>query len=416
VLRRQKPQQVAQEDIREKERLEALDNLEIIDAPRDEFFDRTVALIKSIFDVSIALVSVMDAHRQVYKACEGLVADEYERKNSFCAHTILETRPMILQDITKDRRFADHPLVVGPPHLRFYAGVPLRTRDGHNVGTICAIDTRPHSFGANEVAILENLAEMTMDYIELRRMAAFDLLTGVMSRRAFTVASERAFALAQRHKHDLSQIILDIDHFKSINDTYGHAVGDEVLAEVASVCTKTVRSTDILGRIGGEEFAVLLPHTDAVGAFEVAEKLRKALAALPFEPGGTKHQVTASFGIATLDPSISDLESLTVRADGALYRAKAEGRNRCVASRNAGSRSSPPRRRVLLAAELHFDNRRPPMDCTVVTLGEDGAGISISNAQGLPEAFTLAIRTENIQARCSVTSKTEKHIEVTFLG
>jgi diguanylate cyclase (GGDEF)-like protein len=417
VLRRQKPQQpdVSQEDIREKERLEALDSLEILDAPRDEYFDRTVGLIKSIFGVPIALVSVIDAHRQVYKACEGLAADEYERKESFCAYTILETKPMVVPDTAKDPRFAGHTLVVGEPRLRFYAGVPLRTRDGHNIGTICAIDTKPRKFAARDVEVLENLAQLTMDYIELRQMATFDPLTGVMSRRAFTAASLRAFALAERHKHNLSLIVLDIDHFKSINDTYGHAAGDEVLSEAAAVCAKSLRSTDLFGRIGGEEFAVLLPHTDRAGALEVAEKLRKIIAALPFEPDGEQRQVTASFGVATLDITTTDFDSMMVRADGALYRAKAEGRNRCVAWRGLGQQDRPPRRRVLKAGLIHFNHRRPPMECTVHTLSEDGAGLEMSRASGLPETFKLSIRSDRFDAQCHIVSQTEKHIEVEFI-
>ncbi len=416
MLRKQKPQPpiVSQRDLQEKERLEALDSLDILDAPRDEFFDRTVGLVTTIFDVPIAIVSIIDAHRQLYKACAGLSIEEEERRYAFCGHTILETRPLIVPDASKDQRFANNPQLTDEPHVRFYAGVPLRTRDGHNIGTLCAMDRQPRTFEQRDIDVLENLAQLTMDYIEIRQMATLDALTGVLSRRAFTATGVRALALAQRHKHNLSIITLDIDHFKSINGSFGHEAGDEVLADVAAACAKTLRHTDIFGRVGGEEFAVILPHTDRAGALEVAEKLRKVIASLPFEPDGTQWQVTASFGMSTLDLSTTDLNSLLVRAEAALNLAKSEGRNRCVAWRGPAQPDRPARRRVLKAGSIHFNNRMPATDCTVRTLAEDGAGLELSNPLALPQIFNLQIRSDRFEARCRIISQTEKHIEVEF--
>ena len=416
MLRRQKPQPpvVSQRDLQEKERLEALDSLDILDAPRDEFFDRTVGLVASIFDVPIAMVSIIDAHRQIYKACVGLSNEEEERRHAFCGHTILETRPLIVPDASNDQRFVKNPHVTGEPNVRFYAGVPLRTRDGHNIGTLCAMDMRPRTFEQRDIDVLENLAQLTMDHIEIRQMATLDALTGVLSRRAFTAGGVRALALAQRHKHNLSIITLDIDHFKSINGTFGHEAGDEVLADIATACAKTLRHTDIFGRVGGEEFAVILPHTNRAGALEVAEKLRKVIAALPFEPDGTQWQVTASFGLSTLDLSTTDLNSLLVRAEAALKLAKSEGRNRCVAWRGSAQPDRPARRRVLKSGSIHFNTRMPTTDCTVRTLAEDGAGLELSNPLALPQIFGLQIRSDRFEARCRIVSQTEKHIEVEF--
>ncbi len=414
MLRKQSsaPEPISAADIREAERLAALDALDVIDAPRSEAFDRIVGLIRDIFEVPIALVSVLDAHRQLYKACEGLATDEVERRNTFCSHAILSAVPTIIHDATLDERVADNPHVSGEPHVRFYAGVPLRTSDGHNIGTVCAIDVKPRPFGERETRMLVNLAELVMEHIELRQLATVDALTGALSRRAFRSGGERAVSLAQRHKHNLSLIVLDIDHFKAINDAFGHAAGDRVLADVAAACSASLRGTDIFGRIGGEEFALLLPHTDRPGALEVAEKLRGVISAVPFEPDGTSRRVTASFGVATLDIVTKDMDCLLAHADAALYEAKAAGRNRVV-----GWRVSQPeaRRRVLKAGTIHFNNRMSTVDCTVRSLSEQGAGLDLSSSYGLPDRFCLMIRSDGTDKPCRIVSQTERHIEVEFV-
>ena len=402
------------EEIRETERLEALERLDVVDAPRDEAFDRVVRLVRSIFDVPIALVSVIDAHRQLYKASEGLPGSEVERRSTFCTYTIQSSSPLIVQDSHLDPRFADNPFVTGEPHIRFYAGAPLTTVDGHNIGTLCAMDVKPRSIGPRDVAILKELADLAMDQIDLRRLASTDPLTGAMTRRAFEDAGRRAIALALRHKHNLSLVSFDIDHFKKVNDDFGHAAGDSVLAGVALAIAGSVRESEIFGRLGGEEFALILPHTDRRGAIEVSERLRAILSGLPFEPDGKSHPISASFGVATLDLETQDLEALLEHADAAMYEAKAAGRNRVVAWRNNRLGEPVSRRRVLKGGVIHFDGSRATMDCTVRTLGEDGAGLDLSSSAGLPETFGLRIRAANIDRDCRVVFQTERHVEVEF--
>lgn len=403
-----------QAEIREAERLEALDRLDILDAPRNDAFDRIVRVIKNVFEVPIALVSVMDAHRQLYKACEGMGVDQVDRRSTFCTQALLAATPTIVPDARLDPRFASNPHVVGEPHVRFYAGVPLRTDDGHNIGTVCAIDMKPRPFDDRQVDIMRDLAQLAMHQIELQQLATVDVLTGTLTRRGFRTGGERALALAQRHKHNLSLLTFDIDHFKAINDTFGHAAGDEVLAGVAAACSANLRQSDIFGRIGGEEFAIVLPHTDRRGAVETAEKLRSLIAGLPFEPKGTRRQVTASFGVSTLDLVTKELDGLLAHADTALYEAKADGRNRVVAWRSHHPVETHARRRVLKAGLIHFNGRRSTMDCTVRTLADDGAGLDVSSSHGLPETFNLRIRSDAIDVPCRIVSQTERHVEVEF--
>lgn len=393
-------------------RLEALNGLDLLDTPPEEAFDRIARLIRNIFDLPIGIVSVIDAHRQWIKAGSGSTRSEIERRESLCNLTIQSGGPHIVSDLRADPQTRDNPLVTGPRGLRFYAGVPLTTSDGFNIGTLCAIGHEAREFGQREIDILADLARVTMDEIELKQRASTDNLTGLMTRGTFREEAERALGLAVRHKQELAVVTLDIDHFKAINDTYGHGVGDRVLKVVAQTCASTPRQTDLVGRIGGEEFVVLLPHTGRPGALEAAERIREAIEMLALDGTGvTGLKVTASFGIATLDGATGDLDALLANADAALYEAKAAGRNCCVAWRKPADSA---RRRVLKAGRIIFNNRSSTIDCTVRSIGETGAGLDIISASGVPERFRLAIRSDNFETECRVVAQTERHLEVEF--
>ena len=141
--------------------------------------------------------------------------------------------------------------------------------------------------------------------------------------------AEKALERSRRYGHALSCVMLDVDHFKSVNDRFGHPAGDTVLRMVASTCRDHMRAADHLGRLGGEEFALLLPETDAVGALLIAERLRQQFEATLTEVGSTSIRVTASFGVASLETG-GTAETMLKAADTALYRAKANGRNQTI--------------------------------------------------------------------------------------
>lgn len=182
--------------------------------------------------------------------------------------------------------------------------------------------------------VLANLRNLRL----AERRAATDALTGLANNRATQDNLKRLLAIAHRTGRPLTVILLDLDHFKSINDTFGHPVGDDVLEAVGAVLTSNVRASDFAGRYGGEEFVVLLPETDAEGATTVAEKMRHALTMLhvPVYTG----RVTASFGVAAYPEHGADPDLLLAAADEALYRAKADGRNlvRVAEAREEGVR------------------------------------------------------------------------------
>jgi diguanylate cyclase (GGDEF)-like protein len=405
---------LAMEDVAEAGRLEALDRFDVMDTQREEAFDRITRLIRDIFDLPVAIVSMIDGHRQWYKAYEGLENREVSRDETFCKYTLQDLTPLVVPDARDDARFARNPLVTSAPQIRFYAGTPLRTHDGHNIGTVCAIGFEPRVFTARESAILTDLAALAMDALELRQLASVDSLTGALARRAFKEQAAQAIALAQRHRHGLGCIAFDLDHFKSINDGHGHAMGDKVLVAVAEACRAELRGTDLFGRLGGEEFALILPHTDRAAVAGVAEKLRGAIARIVVRQGDAAVPVTASFGTASLDARTADIDALLANADAALYEAKAAGRNRCAAWRPPNDAPTGPRRRVLKAGRIMFNNRMSSIDCTVRTLGEDGAGLDVTSSIGVPETFSLQIRSDAFETRCRIVSQTERRIEVEF--
>lgn len=182
--------------------------------------------------------------------------------------------------------------------------------------------------GELQQKILHATEELRKRKEEAELLARIDVLTGIPNRRAFMQAAEQEVMRAQRYGSKLSVAVLDLDHFKGINDTYGHAMGDRVLISRAKVLSHAMREVDIMGRLGGEEFAILMPDTPLSEAIQAVERMRLALEQNPVKADGQLIRSTASFGVAEypgIDPTV---DGLLAKADGALYVAKARGRNR----------------------------------------------------------------------------------------
>lgn len=302
-------------------RLSALQRMAVLDTPREAAFDKVTSLVRAVLHVPISAVSLIDRDRQWFKAVEGLTIRETPRSVSFCAHAIRHRTPFVVPDAELDERFRLNPLVRGAPNIRAYLGVPLVTPDGYNLGALCAIDRIPRPFSPREIELMQGFAALVVDQLELRRVAATDALTGALSRRAFLAHVE-----AQRAQGGVIGLF-DLDHFKSVNDQYGHAVGDEVLAEAVRACRDHLPADGAIGRLGGEEFAVHLPGVGLGQALQTFERMRRSVAAMRFD-FQSMLRVTASFGVAALG---HEAETVTLaEADGALYAAKRDGRNRVV--------------------------------------------------------------------------------------
>jgi diguanylate cyclase (GGDEF)-like protein len=261
----------------ESERIAALRSLNILDTAPEERFDRLTRLAKRLFDAPIALVSLVDENRQWFKSCTGLKTRETSRDISFCAHAIVGSDVLIISDARADARFSDNPLVVGPPFIRFYAGYPLSLPNGVKLGTLCLIDQRTRSFGEEERRLLRDLGRMAEQEIAALQLTTIDELTLLSNRRGFEALAQHALNVCKRLARPASLVLIDLDGFREINDTYGHAEGDRALQTFADVLRDVSSESDVIGRLGGDEFGVLLTDAGTTETAELIERLRDAL-------------------------------------------------------------------------------------------------------------------------------------------
>lgn len=258
-------------------RIDTLRALSILDTAPEERFDRLTRLARRLFNVPIALVSLVDADRQWFKACVGLEATETARDISFCGHAILGDEPLVVANAMLDPRFAENPLVTGPPNIRFYAGCPLRVANGSKLGTLCIIDREPRTFGDDDLALLRDLAHMAEQELAAVQLATIDELTLLSNRRGFERLAQHALNLCRRLHKPAAMLYLDLDLFKQINDCFGHAEGDRALADFARLLRQTFREVDVIGRLGGDEFAVLITNADGEQCASPLTRLRTSV-------------------------------------------------------------------------------------------------------------------------------------------
>lgn len=287
----------------EAERLKVLRSLDILDTPAEERFDRLTRIANRMFDVPIALVSLVDENRQWFKSAVGLEAAETPRDISFCGHAILGDDIFVVNDARSDKRFADNPLVMDNPNIRFYAGCPLTALNGSKIGTMCLIDREPKGFTKNDRAVLRDLAAMVEREIELTQLATVDELTNIPNRRGFRVLAEQELKLCERQKLPASLVYLDIDKFKQINDTYGHAEGDRALSIFAEIMKRISRDSDVIARISGDEFVILFADAGKKIAESIVGRFKSGL-----EERGLKesleYPICFSHGIVEFNPEV----------------------------------------------------------------------------------------------------------------
>lgn len=347
---------LVQSTIDDPQRLKAVRQLSLLDTPNEACFDRLTRLGAKLTGAPATFISLVDQHRDFYKSNFGFgeplaTARELDGR-TFCHYAIASQGPLVLDDVSQQTVYRHVPTVQSLG-VRAYVGIPLVSEDGQVVGSFCAIDFKPKQWTERDIEVLSDLARSTMREIELRRLIAesaatnlrlleemqkvnelnqrleelttTDALTGVKNRRAFEHSLAQELALVDRRATPLSLLIADVDNFKRINDSHGHAAGDTALRTIATVLGTCARNVDMVARIGGEEFAVILPNTDQAEALIVAERMRCAVADEPWphEP------LTISLGMATLLTQES-ASSLFARADNAMYLAKSGGRNRVV--------------------------------------------------------------------------------------
>ncbi len=311
----------------EAERLAALRATGILDTPPEERFDRYTRLIRRILNTPIALVSLVDRERQWFKSRMGLDAEQTRRDISFCGHAIVQGDVLVVEDARADHRFQDNPLVNGDPNVRFYAGAPLTSPDGHVLGTLCVIDHEPRAISADELESLKDIAAMVSGEMAALQLATVDPLTGLSNRRGFDMLTRQAFQSCLRQDAPATLLMFDLDEFKQINDTLGHKTGDNALIEFATLLNSTFRESDVVARLGGDEFGILLTNTRSDDAWCTVERFRSSLDARNAEPG-CGYELKFSVGVTEWDSSRhGDLATLINDADMRMYKRKHGKRN-----------------------------------------------------------------------------------------
>ena len=462
----------------ESDRLESLKKYQILDTPREKCFDDLTKLAAQIFSAPIVAISILDHDRQWFKSSVGLSVTQTERCISFCTHTIEQSDPLIIEDVTHDQRFEQNPLVIGELGIRFYAGVPLLDAEGLALGSLCIIDHVPRKLSNEQTKILQSFGKHVMALFELRlkqfkleqalldrdqiysnlieseerwkfalegsnqgvwdldvrldhiflsphckemlgyqeeqisadmgewlrlihpddlsclisarqlaidgnskvfenehrklakdgtwkwvqvkgmvlrrddkglplriigtytnindkklneaevlRLAHFDGITSLPNRSLFTDRLSQEIKKAERNGKSLALIMLDLDRFKEINDTLGHHQGDLLLKLVSERLLKCVRATDTVGRLGGDEFTIILADLNHPEDVEIIALKILARLAEPYQLKEDLVYATASLGITVFPADGNEIEELFKNADQAMYTAKSSGRN-----------------------------------------------------------------------------------------
>jgi len=252
-------------------------------------------------------------------------------------------------DIGEEAFFSSNTQGLEIPEFKSMAGVPLTDPNGKRFGTLCIADTEIRqmtdadlallsSFGrlvSNDICVrsaaryaVRDLIELEHEKCDLFELATIDPLTKALNRRAFMRFSERELARFKRDNSHLSALMLDIDHFKQVNDVHGHAAGDKVLSKMVSIASSVLRQEDLIGRLGGEEFAIVLVDSNAEAAARVADRIRLAIKQVKFPSETGPFNVSVSIGVSEPFYNEASINDALERADAALYRAKRNGRDR----------------------------------------------------------------------------------------
>jgi diguanylate cyclase (GGDEF)-like protein len=246
---------------------------------------------------------------------------------AFCAHTIASDGTLVVPDARQDPRFCTNPLVVQDPKICFYAGAPLQSSNGHNLGTLCVIDRLPRHFSGNQVRLLEDLAQLVSRELELRRQAIVHPISGFVQRSSFLEQAEPELGRARLSGQPLALLALQIDHFSQVRHRWGQATSDQALRDVAAFLNSQLLPQDLIGQIGDQDFALLMVNVDLEPAMERAEAIRCGISELPGVFRSSGYRLEISGGLTLLAPDDQHAADLLLRAERALFLAQGNGHN-----------------------------------------------------------------------------------------
>lgn len=303
-------------------RLQTLNSLKILNTHQEERFDRITKLTQRLLDVPVALFSLVDEDRIWFKSRQGLESAEMPRQGTLCDYVLQCETVFVVEDATKDARFRDNPVVTEAPGVRFYAGYPVCAQDGSRLGTLCVLDTVPRQIASEDIDLMQELGQLIEDELSTLTMASTDVLTKLANRRGFQMIAEPMIALCQRAWHPATLVMFDLDGLKQINDEFGHEAGDSSIKDFARLLLKVFRESDVVARIGGDEFCVLLTDPEEANSTCPLERLQERVDSYNAK---RKQQYTLSFsaGVVPFDKKFhTSVDDLLRDADERMYSQK----------------------------------------------------------------------------------------------
>jgi diguanylate cyclase (GGDEF)-like protein len=311
------------DDVVTDRRKAAIARLGVIDRAGDPKLTGLCRIAAYVAGAGAAAVHILDDELQRRVASVNAPLGAHPRADSMCHLVVDSEERIVCADASEDDRFGYSSFVHGPDPVRLYVSVPLRTWEGIVIGTLCAFDTVAAEVSAEQVNLMEDLAEQVSGQIELRvaaelaQLAFHDMLTGAVHRVVLSDRLSQAAARQTRYGGQILLAVVDVENFRRINDFHGHAVGDEVLIAVAQRMMAAVRAEDTVARVGPDEFVVLAEIDDSpAAATALLGRIEGALSE-PIELAGQPHQVAASIGAALVEPG-EDVRSALRRADAAM--------------------------------------------------------------------------------------------------
>ncbi|MTI63914.1 MAG: sensor domain-containing diguanylate cyclase [Methylophaga sp.] len=304
-------------------------------------------LLAEFMTVPVALIMRLDKDRITVCVKNNAVSNPYHVGEAetllgsglYCEEVVRSNAPLFVDNALNDPVWQDNPDI--EKNMINYLGLPLRWPNGDIFGTLCVLDSKTHYYDDKQQGLMQQMQLMVENHLELLEknhslqqlshhlqcLADTDELTGIWNRRAFIVESNKELQRAQRNKKPVCLLMMDIDDFKEINDAFGHEVGDEVLKLFTHCLTATKRAYDIFGRIGGEEFAMLLPETRRSEAMELAERIRHKVSEIFFHKHHREIRLTVCIGVYELASNDTTILAALSKADERLYAAKRAGKN-----------------------------------------------------------------------------------------
>jgi len=305
----------------------------------DEIFDGTMGHISNSLNMDDFCILLLDDLREklVVSASYGnreLNNMDFDPGEGISGQVLLSGSAKLIQDISKEKDFLFYK--GRKKNIGAFLCIPLKCKEGRVLGTMNVHKPTPNTFNSHEVLVFSEVAgqiavalDKAISFKNVKELAIRDALTGLYNRRYFFDYFEREMVRAKRYEHNVSIIVIDVDHFKNFNDKNGHVLGDVALKMVASQLTKNLRQSDVVARLGGEEFIVVLTETPKENAVEVAEKLRSAieLESVKGEENQPSGKLTATFGVSAYPEDAKFATELIECADHALYVGKGASRN-----------------------------------------------------------------------------------------